>query len=188
MVIDTVRGCEVGSAPVIRGGQGPGSKGQALPSHGHRRPHNISGSQPRGPIDSYSKATSRATRWARSGVDGFHGVAWYATAVLICSAAVLSIVALMLVATGGLVTAAAKSGRATLTLMHRVSDAERARRRAGGRRLIDRRCRPGQGPRGATHRRVARRAPRQRRAHTRSAAKWRANGALHRSVSSTARG
>ncbi len=36
----------------------------------------------------------------------------------------------MVVATGGLVTDAAKSGRTALTLKHRVSVAERAHRRA----------------------------------------------------------
>ncbi|MHB1720789.1 MAG: hypothetical protein ACYCV1_11805, partial [Acidimicrobiales bacterium] len=81
-------------------------------------------------MDRYSKAISRATRWARSGVDGFRGGARYAMAVLIWSAAVLLIAALMVVATGGLVTDAAKSGNTTLTLKHRVSDAERAHRGA----------------------------------------------------------
>ena len=81
-------------------------------------------------MDRYSKAISRATCWARSGVDGFRGGARYAMAVLIWSAAVLWIAALMVVATGGLVTDAAKSGRTTLTLKHRVSDAERAHRGA----------------------------------------------------------
>ncbi len=51
-------------------------------------------------------------------------------AVLIWSAAVLWITGLMVVATGGLVTDAAKSGRTALTLKHRVSDAERAHRGA----------------------------------------------------------
>jgi len=81
-------------------------------------------------MDRYSKAISRATRWARSGVDGFRGVARYAMALLIWSTAALWIAALMVVATGGLLTDAAKSGRTTLSLKQRVSDAERARRRA----------------------------------------------------------
>ena len=81
-------------------------------------------------MDRYSKAISRATRWARSGVDGFRGTARYAMAVLIWSAAVLWIAALMVVATGSLLTDAAKSGRTTLALKHRVSNAERAHRGA----------------------------------------------------------
>ncbi|MGH9298702.1 MAG: hypothetical protein ACRDZT_02160 [Acidimicrobiales bacterium] len=51
-------------------------------------------------------------------------------AILIWPAAVLWIAALMVVATGGLVTDATKSGRTTLALKHRVSDAERVHRRA----------------------------------------------------------
>jgi hypothetical protein len=51
-------------------------------------------------------------------------------AVLIWSATFLWIAALMVVAIGGPVTDAAKSGRTTLTLKHRVSDAERAHRGA----------------------------------------------------------
>ena len=81
-------------------------------------------------MDRYSKAISRATRWARSGVDGFRGAARYAMAVLIWSTAVLWIAALMVVATGSLLTDAAKSGRTTLALKHRVSNAERAHRGA----------------------------------------------------------
>ena len=77
-----------------------------------------------------STAISRATRWARSGVDGFRGAARHGMAVLIWSAAILWIATLMVVATGSLVTDAAKSGRTTLTLKHRVSDAERAHQRA----------------------------------------------------------
>ena len=81
-------------------------------------------------MDRHSKAISRATRWARSGGGGFRGGARYAMAVLIWSAAVLWIAALMVVAAEGLVIDAAKSGRTTLTLKHRVSDAERAHRGA----------------------------------------------------------
>ncbi len=81
-------------------------------------------------MDRYATAISRATRWARSRVDGFGGVARYGMAVLFWSAAVLWMAALLLVAICGLCIDTAKSGRTTLALKHRVSDAERARRRA----------------------------------------------------------
>ncbi len=78
----------------------------------------------------YSKAISGAAGWARTGVDGFRGVARYATAVLLWSAAALWIVALVVVVTAGLVGDAARSGGRTLRLKYRVSNAEHVRRRA----------------------------------------------------------
>jgi len=78
----------------------------------------------------YSKAISRANRWARSGVDRFRGAARYAMAVLIWSAAVLWMAVLVVVATGSIMADATVSGCTTVTLRYRVFQAVHAHRRA----------------------------------------------------------
>lgn len=78
----------------------------------------------------YSKAVARATGWARSSLEHFRGIALVLMAALVWSAAVLWILWLLVAATGGLLIDAAKSGRQSHTLRHRLHEAERAHRSA----------------------------------------------------------